>query len=71
MSTVVAHVQAQISVMAARGLAAERIASLLRLSPAMVESELRWLKPAAGKAPEREAMGTTSPSSRVGTVVSS
>jgi predicted transcriptional regulator len=49
MSTVAAHVQAQISVMAARGLAAERIASLLRLSPAMVESELRWLGPIAAK----------------------
>ena len=71
MSTVAAHLQAQISVMAARGLAAERIASLLRLSPAMVESELRWLKLTAGKAPERETMETTSPSSRVGTIVSS
>ncbi len=49
MSTVAAHVQAQISVMVARGLAAERIASLLRLSPAMVESEMRWLGPIAAK----------------------
>jgi hypothetical protein len=49
MSTVAAHVQAQISVMVARGLAAERIASLLRLSPAVVEAEMRWLGPIAAK----------------------
>ena len=47
MSTVAAHLQAQISVMAARGLAAGRIASLLRLSPAVVEAEMRWLGPIA------------------------
>ena len=49
------HITAQLSVMAARGLTAEQIAARLGLSPAVVEAELRWLKLAAGKAPEREA----------------
>jgi predicted transcriptional regulator len=71
MPTITPHITAQLSVMANRGMSVGQMASRLGLSPAMVESELRWLKLTAGKAPEREAMGTTSPSSRVGTVVSS
>jgi hypothetical protein len=40
--------------MAARGLTVEQMAARLGLSPAVVEAELRWLRLAAGKAPERE-----------------
>ena len=39
--------------MAARGLTVEQMASRLGLSPAAVEAELRWLRLAAGKAPEQ------------------
>ena len=71
MSTITPHITAQLSVMATRGMSVGQMAAGLGLGPAVVESELRWLRLTAGKAPEREAMGTTSPSSRVGTVVSS
>ena len=65
------HITAQLSVMANRGMSVGQMAAGLGLSPDVVESELRWLRLTTGKAPEREARGTTSPSSRVGTVVSS
>jgi hypothetical protein len=48
-TTVTAPVRAQIAVMAARGIAAERIAALLGLDPKLVAAELRWLGPAAAK----------------------
>ena len=48
-TTVTAHRRAQISVMAARGIAAERMAALLGLDPEVVEAELRWLGSAAAK----------------------
>ena len=48
------HITAQLSVMAARGMSVEQMASGLGLSPAAVEAELRWLKLTAGKAREPE-----------------
>ena len=48
------HITAQLSVMAARGMSVEQMASGLGLSPAAVEAELRWLKLTAGKAREQE-----------------
>jgi len=48
------HITAQLTVMAGRAFSVEQMATGLGLSPAAVEAELRWLKLAAGKAPERE-----------------
>src|ERR687894_716354 len=48
------HITAQLSVMAARGMSVEQMASGLGLSPAAVEAELRWLKLTPGKAPTQE-----------------
>lgn len=48
------HITAQLSVMAARGMSVEQMASGLGLSPAAVEAELRWLKLAPGKVSAQE-----------------
>jgi hypothetical protein len=48
-TTVTAPVRAQIAVMAARRIAAERMAALLELDPKLVAAEPRWLGPAVAK----------------------
>ncbi len=48
-TTVTAPVRAQIAVMAARGIAAERIAALLELAPELVAAEPRRLGPVVAK----------------------
>ena len=49
------HITAQLTVMAGRGFSVEQMATGLGLSPAAVETELRWLKLTAGKAQEPRA----------------
>jgi hypothetical protein len=45
------HITAQLSIMAGRGMSVEQMAAGLGLSPAEVETELRWLGLAAVRAP--------------------